>query len=152
MKKEALLAIFLGLLIGLAVAGIFYHQRQQSTAIPLSPVSSDNNLTVNELDNPNPSAHTPVKLDLAYPKPNSVITTATITLEGSTDPGNAILIVSDKHELILYPDEAGKFTTELNLVKGANDISIMAVSTTNQTHSINLTIIYTTDKNLWNEV
>ena len=75
MKKELSLAVFLGLLIGLTVAGIFYHQRQQSIAIPLSPVSSDDNLTVNELDSPNPTDRSAVILNIVNPQPNSVVNT-----------------------------------------------------------------------------
>lgn len=137
MRKEVILAIIIGIILGavvlygLKIANQTVESTKSENAAP-SP-------TVAQTPTPTPVDF----LTIDTPNDHAVVFTPTVTIKGHTKPDNAIAITSESTDDIIQSDTQGAFTTDLQLIGGENVITATIVLPNGNTLSKTLTIIYT---------
>lgn len=121
MRKEVLVAIIIGFVLGLVITfGVITANRAMKGSAPQEEAGPT--VTVELTPTPTPAFF----LTLSSPENNSISDKEEIEVSGSTSPGAIIVILYQEGETILETDEEGKFSTEITLAGGANEIKISA--------------------------
>jgi len=139
MKKEVLLAITIGFIIGLVLTFFVYKSqlgRNASSEI-LSPLSSGEVST--KVDSLSEKS-----LTIIAPIDQSISSEGKTTITGSNSPLSWVLIMGEKGEKVVQADEKGNFETDLLLVSGENEITVTAIKPDGTEISKTLTIVYST--------
>ncbi len=137
MKKEVILAITIGFIIGLVLT-FFVYKSQLGRSVSgeiLSPLASKEVPTEIE---PLPEK----SLTIIAPLDQSISSEGKTTITGSNSPLSWVLIMGEKGEKVIQADEKGNFETDLLLVSGENEIMITAVDQDGSEISKTLTIVY----------
>jgi len=141
MRKEVIIAICIGFVIGLIITfGIYTANRalkQQSQPIAELPKP--------EASSPPTVALGPI-LEISEPENNLVVKKNKITVSGKTDPKITIAVLAEDYEEILFSDEEGVFSTEIPLTGGANEIKVVAINKNGEKEEKVITVVYTTAK------
>ena len=140
-RKEVTLAIIIGLIIALIIAGGIYRAK---TAIqnfdPQSLIPKKQSK-----DGVNQDQKTEqklfVELDTAD---NSVTDKATFTISGKTLPKTYIAITTESNDYLIVPNDVGSFSQEVNLIKGANRLTITVYTQDGVKVEDALSVVYTT--------
>ena len=112
-KKEATVAVIIGLVLALVVTGGVLRARTALQSIKLPTRESVGNSKL-----PTPETKTTeLFLDLTTPD-NSVSTEPKFVLSGKTLPSTYIAILGEKGEYLIVPNDLGVFSQEITLVKG----------------------------------
>lgn len=140
MKKEVLIAIVSGLILGLIITvGIYTANRslnvqrakkQMLSAPTPSLTPTANNKTLNLTSHEN--------FDL--------IDDAAVNLSGVAWPGAVVALISEADNQIIAADDEGIFVFKTKLVKGFNEITIVAADETGAIQTQNLILTYTSTK------
>jgi hypothetical protein len=141
MKKEVFIAILAGLAIGLIITvGIFTANRsleQQKTknspATP-TPISSFAPDSANK------------SLNLTSHENFDLVDKPEITLSGIAWPNAVIALMAENRNVFTTADTEGIFTFTFNLIKGYNEITLIASDPTSQPVTHNLVLTYSTSK------
>ncbi len=153
MKKEVLLAIFLGAVLGGALVVLArYHQElvslgqkqwqrwHQAPAQPTLPPTP-------KATSPTPAAkEKSLPLELISPADGAVVNKSPVLIKGKTQPGATVVIIGDEDEVILVADDQGNFKTNFKLTGGANDIEMTAYGPQGTEKKIVFTVTYSTAK------
>ena len=136
MRKEIILAIVLGVILGVVIVfGInLANQSANNTDLPNQTTSPTTQLT------PTP---TPT-LQITSPLNNSVSFEETITLTGKTMQNAWVALIWEDDETIIKSDETGIFEQEINLVGGENIIKVTASDGLSYQEETEIIVIYTT--------
>lgn len=140
MKKEVFIAILAGLVIGLIITvGIFtanrsLEQQKNKTASTPTPISG---LTSNPVEK---------SLHLTSHENFDLVDKAEITLSGIAWPNAVIALMAENNNLFTIADEEGIFTFTFNLIKGYNEITLIASDPSATTAAQNLVLTYSTTK------
>lgn len=137
MKKEVILAITIGFIIGLVLT-FFVYKSQLGRSVSgeiLSPLASKEVPTEIE---PLPEK----SLTIIAPLDQSISSEGKTTITGSNSPLAWVLIMGEKGEKVIQADEKGNFETDLLLVSGENEIIVTAVDQDGSEISKTLTIVY----------
>jgi len=141
MRKEVILAIVGGVVLGLLVIGGLWWTNKATTEESLNitptPVLEQSPTLI-----PTPS----LSLEIISPEDESIIEEEKITLEGETAPESVVVVIYPEGENIVEADKEGNFETEITLVGGANEIKITAYDEEGNQAEKNLTLIYSTAK------
>lgn len=149
MRKEFVVAIFLGLtvglliVIGIVVARQAFEKHQtgpEGTANEPSPISTSLS-TTSPTATPTPLKHFII---IDQPDDNAVVSSGELTVSGKTTPKSTIAIVSEKNEYFTSSDEAGLFSQKIELITGVNEIKMAALAPNEEQAEITLTVVYTT--------
>jgi hypothetical protein len=137
MLKGFILAIFFGTLIGFGTSSLLVNTNQKKSSVPavISPLPTPV-LTV---------IPAPI-LTIDYPKNESVINTANITVKGNTVGSSFVLISTVKDSYQTVADNSGSFSIDLSLDLGANLLKIKSISPDNTENSLELLVTYSTAK------
>jgi hypothetical protein len=140
MRKEVILAVIIGVLLG---GVILYGINLANNSSKLNP---DNNETEenNSKATPTPSKKLDNQVTIIIPQDNSVVTESSITLKGSAKANANIAIISESDDLIITADNNGNFSSDVNLISGENTIAVTAVDDKQATSSASITVIRTT--------
>ncbi len=141
MKKEVLIAIASGLILGLVITfGIYTANRSiekqknakkaQETPLPASPSPSLDQKT----------------LTITSPENYDLINQRELAINGIAWPEAVIAIITENDEFFTQADNEGYFLYKLNLVKGFNEITVIATDELNSTQTQNLVVTYSTNK------
>lgn len=139
MKKEVVLAITIGFIVGLILT-FFFYKTQLGKSISseiISPLANDK--TPTDI-NPLPEK----SLIIISPLDQSISSEGKTTVSGSCSPLSWIAIMGEKGEKIVQADEKGNFATDLLLISGENEIIITAIDAEGNEISKTLTIVYST--------
>jgi len=141
MRKEVILAIVGGVVLGLLVIGGLWWTNKATTEESL-------NITPTPvLEQPPTLTSAPsLSLEIISPEDESIIEEEKITLEGETAPESVVVVIYPEGENIVEADEEGNFETEITLVGGANEIKITAYDEEGNQAEKNLTLVYSTAK------
>ncbi|MCG2692437.1 hypothetical protein L6272_06505 [Microgenomates group bacterium] len=142
MKKEVIIAIIIGLLIGLVFTlGISTANKalNQQKAKKLTPQDSGNSLTTSN----NNQQKT---LTVTSHENFDLINQSEITLSGIAWPNAVIALMAETQTRLIQADSEGIFTFQINLIKGFNEISLIATDETNIAQTQNLVLTYSTSK------
>lgn len=121
MRKEIVLAIVIGLGVGLILTYGFYLAR---TALQRDP---DNNLGQETNTSPSPDPSGNGTLSLISPVDESVQSSSSITIAGTTIVDSFVVIFVNDEEFITTADESGNFSIETELEDGSNVITVHAI-------------------------
>jgi hypothetical protein len=136
MKKEMLLAIVIGLSLGLLLTYGFYRARLAMTR----PRNQAN--IVNSTPQPSPVAST--DLVLISPLDEVVQSERTTQITGTTRPDNFVVIFVNDEEQITQGDSSGNFSVEATLETGSNVIIVQAIDEDGATTTLERTVIVAT--------
>ena len=141
MRKEVILAIVGGVVLGLLVIGGLWWTNRATT---------EENLNITPtpvLEQPPTLTSAPsLSLEIISPEDESIIEEEKITLEGKTAPESVVVVIYPEGENIVEADEEGNFETEITLVGGANEIKVTAYDEEGNQAEKNLTLVYSTAK------
>jgi len=152
MKKEVILAITIGILLGFGLMGIIWVKNQsgqslfsgsqknevKSEDIAPSP-PSDKEITTK------PVAAEPT-LEILEPKNEAVVNKENLVIKGKTNPLATVVVIWEEGEDILVADDNGLFETEISLVGGPNEVEITAYSQEGEEAKEILIVTYSTAK------
>ena len=145
MRKELILTILIGLVVGLVVVfGIyrtknFFTPRDQGTKLEASP-------------SPQPSAETLGNLVIHTPEDESIQETSETTIAGTTNANAFVIIFVGDQEFITTADESGNFSISTDLETGSNIIVINSLDEDGLSVSEERTVIYTTQPLIEDEI
>lgn len=142
MRKEVILAIVGGVVLGLLVIGGLWWTNKTTTGE--NPIVPSPTPLITQAPTLTPALSLP--LEIINPENESIIEEEEITLEGKTIPGSVVVVIYPEGENIVEADEEGNFETEITLVGGANEIKITAYDEEGNQAEKNLTLIYSTAK------
>ncbi len=139
MKKEILIAIFIGIGVSLiATAGYLLWQNQNSANLPiLSPLS----------DKPAPSPSSiniPGSLTIISPLDESLTNEPKTKILGSAPPKSWVLILTEKSEKLIQTNNEGNFETEVPLISGENQLEFKCFDQNQEIAQRTITVVYTT--------
>jgi len=142
-KKEATVAVVIGLILALIVTGGVIRARSALQSIKLPNKESTKKNVVEKTDNKNKELF----LDLSTPD-NSVSNEPQLTLSGKTLPNTYIAILGEKGEYLIVPNDLGSFSQDILLIKGANTIKISIYQNDGNKIEKTVNAVYTTAE-LW---
>jgi hypothetical protein len=137
MKKEILLAVLIGLGLGLIITYGVYRARTSLT----NPSTGS---TESQVASPTPASQT--SLVITAPEDEIVQSTASITVAGTTTPNSFVVVLLDDEETITTADASGNFSVERQLSLGANVILIFSVDEDGNTAEVERTVVLTEEE------
>ena len=142
MKKEILIAIIIGFILGLIITfGIWTANKSLKNGVQNKQKTEEN------LPTPTPSQNEEgIFLEITSPLNNDIISKEDITIEGQTKPQAVIAIIYQEGEELIQADSQGNFSADITLVGGANEIQISAYDDQNNEAKKTLDLIYSTAK------
>lgn len=155
MKKELVVAILIGIILGFTVTGLIWANKQGKLKLNLSfgqkPATKETS-PVDLAITPEPTPESPntnnenLILKINEPINESISDKESVALKGTTLAKATIVVIWEEGEDILVADEKGAFETEITLVSGENQIEITTYDDNGNQKTENLTIIYSTAK------
>lgn len=141
MKKEALIAIFLGLGIGALIAlGIFTARRAMKKHNALSGAAPAPAADIS----PSPTPAAKHFLTVSHPIDHSVVNEKNLNVAGSTSAEAVVAISAEETDLIIQADSAGQFSREIDLIGGINNIRVVSFSSGGEREEAELVVVYST--------
>ena len=143
MKKEILIAIIIGFVLGLVITfGIWTANKslkEGTTSNQQTGVTENGNIT------PAPTqAEEKLPLTIISPENNALLNQEKLEIVGKTSPKVVVAISYEEGEKIIEADEEGNFTLEITLVGGSNEINISAFDSQGNEASKTLNIVFST--------
>lgn len=148
MLKELFLAIILGALLGFGITGGYLainkkNQPNNNSVIVTTPTiqpsqenSTQENITVDKKND---------GFSLTNIEDMDVVSKESFEINGVTaTPNNTIIITVNDQIVNGISDEEGKFSLQIKLISGLNNIKITAIDTNNNQFEKNLNITYST--------
>lgn len=127
MKKEVLIAIIIGLSMGLVITYGVYRVRKTFVSEPATDVTTS----------PSPTADTVAKTVLAVHSPEDglVQTENTTNVTGTTLPNAFVVVFVNNQDYITESDDSGNFTFTAELEDQTNVITVHVIDEDGQTYS-----------------
>lgn len=137
MRKEVIIAIFLGVVLGLILTFGFWTANQ-------AVKDKKTEKTVQVVDSsPQPSAQ--IGFYIQNPENNLVVDKSNLEISGRSQPQAAIVAYSADSQAFTQADEQGYFVFSFNLTKGSNKITLISIDKQEKTSQKELMVVYTTD-------
>lgn len=138
MRKEVVLAIIAGGLLGLVIAYGVWRANIALSSKSKSP-------TTNEVKNPSATpTNQELKVVLAKPNNQEVIIQSPVTISGVTQSKATLLISGEDNDTIEIASSSGSFDIPVSLTGGINNIKIFAFDEAENQTSANLLLVYST--------
>lgn len=148
MKKDLILALFIGALIGFSATFAYWYYTKNKT----TPTGMATNPTPTISPVPSSTSQlspTPIKeptLTLTSPEKYALSSKENISVEGTTDPANTVVVSTSQESVFLLPDSDGKFSTTVTLEGGVNQLVISSIAPDGQTNDQTIYVTYSTAK------
>lgn len=143
MRKEILVAIFIGICLGLVIIlGVWVANKSLLSKKDLKNTQAQQ--TENTNPSPTPSAKKTISLEIIAPKDNSISSSEFIDLSGKTKPNAIIAVVYPDGETILEAEDDGSFTTKISLIGADNEIKITAYDLEGNEETKIINIVFST--------
>lgn len=141
MKKEVLLAVTVGFVLGLLITfGIWTANK---SLVAKSPKPSPTPLVS---ISPTQAPVNDLTLLIISPENEFLSAAANITVTGKTKANLPVSIFTEKDQKIIISDSTGAFSSEVNLEGGYNQIKVIVTDPSGNSVSKDLLITYTTSK------
>lgn len=142
MKRDVVIAIFIGLILG-GIGALL------ATSLPAiikqRSLSTDKLLRLSPTPPPTTLTQLPT-LDITQPKDQSISDNKTVDLVGQVKSASFVLLESDTDYKTIQASPDGLIKTQLNLSEGANEIYISAYDDKGEINTKTLTVFYTSEK------
>ncbi len=129
MKKEVLVAVLIGLSMGLVITYGIYRVQNSLNQPPVTDVADVLELTNGALE----SAAVATVLSVHTPQAGAVQTANTTTITGTTIPNANVVLFINADDNIVVSDDSGNFTFNANLQDGTNLLNIYVVNDSGET-------------------
>jgi len=157
MKKEVLLSIIIGIILGFGIMGIAWINNNGGFSSLTQKVSfifpdSGSQVADESANSPTPTTvqtiqHVEkIQLSITEPENEIVVSQEKLDISGKTQPLATVVIIWEEGEDILVADEEGVFETQISLLGGPNEIEITAYGDNDEEIKKILTITYSTAK------
>jgi len=138
MKKEIIIAVVIGFILGLIITfGVYTANKalkeQKEPTPSLPPVEQE--------ATPQPSPTT--ILEISEPENNIVTRADEITVSGRTNSKTPVAVIAEEFQGFAYSDNEGVFSIDVPLVSGANEIRVVAVPKEGEKEEVIISIVYT---------
>ncbi len=144
MKKEVILAVTVGFVLGLIITfGVWTANKNLKPLIS----QNQNRPTPTPISTTTPTpAQSQISISITSPENEFVTTDKNLTLTGQTQPGLTVFITTEIGQTVVLADSAGKFTYEFSLEGGYNRITATAYDASGNSASRDILVTYTTSK------
>jgi hypothetical protein len=134
MRKEVIIAIIIGLVMGLFITYGFYHSQR----IPdISQVA-----TIAELDTPEVEVVVKNgKLTIHNPEDETIQKESAVNVAGSTTPNSFVVIFINDTPFITQADETGNFGRDLELSPLANIITVHSIEESGEVNTAQRSVV-----------
>jgi len=140
MKKEILIAIIIGFILGLVITfGIWTANKslQENTQTQTTEVNESQPIVETS-----PTEEGQISLIISSPENNTIVNQAKVEISGQTVAQATVIILFEEGEEVFQVDEKGEFSQEINLVGGANEIKITAFDAEGNETNKTLNLVY----------
>jgi len=150
MRKEALIAILIGSIFGLAVTfGIRGSDRLLKDSQLLKNAFRSDSKKEESVPTPTPIIDSPTEkisaLILNSPHNNDIIEQDKVIIQGTTSPDALVTFLYEEgEEIIITSDADGNFSQEIKLIGGANEIKIASFDTEGKETNKTINLVYST--------
>lgn len=129
MKRETIIAIVFGILLGAGAGLVVLFQTNSSEEAKVIPIETDEKKIIAQA----PAATTQAQLTIAEPQPGVIVTEDTVKIVGKA-PINGLIIVQSPTTEQIFKNEKGEFAADVPLSLGENviNVSVYAGSSTPQ--------------------
>lgn len=130
--KERLIIVFVTVIIGLVLTTVGYLVYQSFQTTPPSDEDSEisQELLPTAAPEEDPNAFHVI---INEPAPESITDKRTITVKGSTNPGNTVVISTNQDDVVAVPKDDGSFSTSVTINAGTNLIVARAMNEEGET-------------------
>lgn len=139
MKKEVLVAILMGMILGLVITFGIYQAR--NSLVP--------NATLSPLEgSPIPSpetANNAGSLVITSPEDQTITNNQEVTVAGTTQADSFVGITINDQAHLTTADSSGNFSIQDNLEDGSNVIQVLSINSDGEAVHQEITVIYTTE-------
>jgi len=139
--KERLIIIIVAIIAGLFItsAGFFIYQSTKK--------GSDTPITKNvPKTTTTPLSTGTIFVRVSEPNDESLTAKRTISVKGSTNPENIVVISSNLEDIEIKPNQEGNFSTSIDIDAGANQIVTRAIAPDGSSAQDIKTITYSTEE------
>ncbi len=136
MRKEVVLAIFLGLILGGIIVLGYYRSHPVNRQAPASNIQ------------PTPGLATEINSDILVvsdPADGDIFALPVATVSGTTQNNARVFIITPNESLIVKPSNTGVFSQEIELDGGINQVQIVAIDDQGHRADRQLQLVYTTE-------
>jgi hypothetical protein len=138
MRKETIIAIVMGILLGVGIGFVVLFQSRKGDEAKVIPVSGDTeNTKIVKTSTPQGQAI----LEISEPKNKVVVNTNKITIKGAADK-NSLIVIQSPITNTVFKTEKIDFTSSVPLALGENTISISAYSDSSTPQEMTLQVYY----------
>ena len=142
MKKEILIAIIIGFVLGLVITfGIWTANKSLKEG---ATQNQQEEVAKNETNTTPTQTEEKLPLTIISPEDNDLVSQEKVQIVGKTSPGAEVAAAYPDGEKIIEADENGDFTLDITLVGGGNEITISAFDNQNNEISKTLNLVYST--------
>ncbi len=139
MRKEVLLAILIGVSLGLLITFAVYQSRRSVSDAQKDQVQDViKNKNTDEQENNG-------QLSITSPENNLIVDSQRLIVSGNTQANNFVVIIVNDQEIITNADESGNFSKEIHLDQGANVLLIYSVNQDGLSAQVTRTVIVDPD-------
>jgi len=139
MKKEVVIAIVSGLILGLIVTLGIYTANKSLEQQKAKKAAADQTAPL-----PSPPLADQKTLEITSHENFDLINQSAITLSGIAWPEAVIALMTENKQQLTQADDEGIFSFKFNLVKGFNEITLIATDEANDSQTQNLVLTYST--------
>lgn len=143
MKKEILIAIIIGFVLGLVITfGIWTANKSlKEGATQNQQEEVVNNKTITPVPT---QVEEKLPLTIISPENNALLNQEKLEIVGKTSPKAVVAISYEEGEKIIEADEKGDFKSEITLIGGGNEIIISAFDSQGNENSKTLNLVFST--------
>lgn len=147
MKKEVLLAISIGFILGLVITfGIWTANKSLVGLKKNTPAPTPTVIATDTTPLPTTPPTTSSTLTITSPDDEAFSSKNTITISGKTTAGATVVIIYEGNDDVVLADANGNFSDDIDLITGFNTINVSAFDNTGNKATANLTVTYSTAK------
>ncbi|HOR02057.1 MAG TPA: hypothetical protein PKZ92_02255 [Candidatus Woesebacteria bacterium] len=149
MIKELILALIIGAILGLGVTGSYLNYKGKRNPPSDKPLITEPTLiptisTAPAIEENQEETNNP--LTIISPSDNSLVSSANLSISGTTTPDSQIVIATATTVFTGQSDTKGKFSLPIKLESGLNIIKISSIDPQNNQFDYQLNITYSTAK------
>jgi len=130
MRKEVVIAVIIGLILGLSLTFGFYQMKKSSDTE--STPTTDLEQFVGVSPTPEPTVTT--KIAILAPEEGSILSEARTVISGSTIPNSYLVLFVNEEEFITTSDETGNFSFDVELENGSNLLIVHLLEDSGETY------------------
>ena len=140
MRKEILIAIIVGVIVGLGITFGLFTVRQR-----IFPNTTAREINSSREQNPTPTpTATQRNLVIQQPENNLLTDQSSVKVVGRALPNSYITILTPDNEALTVADQDGDFAQDVELDLGGNRVTVVAIAPDGQQEEVVLSVVYST--------